>query len=1051
MDSAAASPDDDAREDRRIAALHALGILDTPAEALLDGLVRAAAAACGMPLAALNLLDRQRQWTKARAGFDGPADLPRAESICTFVVESGIFLEIPDTHRDARVAGRRCVREAPAVRFYAGAPLVAPGGEVVGALAVLDRRPHAGLAPAQRTALEELAGAAMQALLLRSAAHRGVQASSEQMYRQLSESAPVGIFHSDARGRVIYANPRTGHIFGRPGEVLLGDEWVRSVHPDDIAQVVARWRAANASGGVFDHVYRLRRPDGTPVHVCVRAHSVRLPDGSAGGFVGTVEDVTAQVQDRERLHASNEFLARAEQIAGVGAWRYDLVTREMAWTGQTRRICDLPEDYQPRGDEHLRFLDAEAQETVRRTAQGCIAAGGTWDVTVPMTTARGRRVWVRSIGQIEMRDDRARALVGALQDVTEARLARAALEQSQERLYRALEGSGLALWDLDLADETLYLSEHWGVMLGGAPRETRCAARDLLGLVPPEDLPSIQAGLRPVVSGRSAVYVVEHRVRREDGSLLWIHSEGRVAERDAKGAPRRMVGTNRDITAAKQAERDLREARDAADAANRAKSQFLATMSHEIRTPLNGIIGITRLLMDEPLTPAVRRHADLVDRSAHSLLSLVNDILDVSKIEAGQMEIEFLPFDLHELVEDLVNLYRLRASEKSLLFRVRIAPDVPRHVEADPMRLRQVLVNLLGNALKFTHSGWIGLDVRSRNDESVSIIEFVVTDTGVGIPADVLPQLFTRFMQADSSTSRRFGGTGLGLAIVRQLTDLMGGSVRAASVAGKGSRFTVTLPVLPTQEPPAATSWQDLAPATQSARVLVVEDNPTNQVVAFGMLRKLGYEDVSIASDGAEAVVMAQRQDFDLVLMDCQMPEMDGYEATRRLRAAGFTAPIVAMTANAIKGDRERCIAAGMNDYLTKPMDLRVLRGMLARWGGGQPSRLADLPLFDADALQSRFGGDRELEQVALSTFQQATPGLLRKLEAALDADDREQFQRLAHSAKGSSGMVSADRCAALGALMEERAPVAPQEDLRRLLEDFRRAFDEFAALLRAR
>jgi CheY-like chemotaxis protein len=196
---------------------------------------------------------------------------------------------------------------------------------------------------------------------------------------------------------------------------------------------------------------------------------------------------------------------------------------------------------------------------------------------------------------------------------------------------------------------------------------------------------------------------------------------------------------------------------------------------------------------------------------------------------------------------------------------------------------------------------------------------------------------------------------------------------------------------------------------------------------------------------------MAAREEFDLVLMDCQMPEMDGYEATRRLRAAGFAAPIVAMTANAIKGDRERCIEAGMNDYLTKPMDLKLLRGMLARWGGGVPSRLADLPLFDADAMQSRFGGDLELEEVALSTFQQATPNLLLKLRAALEAGDRQAFERHAHSAKGSSAMISAERCAALGALMEERAPAAPLEDLRQLLEEFQRAFDAFLEVLRGR
>jgi PAS domain S-box-containing protein len=891
----------------------------------------------------------------------------------------------------------------------------------------------------------------MQALLLRQAAQRSLLASSEHMFRELSESCPVGIFHSDARGRVVYANPESERIFGRPLAGLLGDGWAEGVHPGDRAGMLAAWHEAAAAGRTFDRVYRVRRPDGAVVHVRGRSQVVRLPDGSTGGYVGTAEDVSEQVRSQEQMRASNEFLARAEQIAGVGAWSFNLVSREVYWTGQTRRIYDLPPDYQPTGEEHLRFFDAEAQRVMHETAQAAIHDGQPWDVRLPLTTATGRKVWVRSVGQVERRDGKPYALVGALQDVTESQLARAALERSQERLHRALEGSSLALWDLDLSGGQVYLSEQWAVMLGAEPQETRCTVQELLELVPEEDRPDISGMLDAVRGGASARYAVQHRVRRRDGSLLWIHSEGRVTDRDAQDTPLRMVGTNRDITRAKTVEQQLRLARDEADAANQAKSQFLATMSHEIRTPLNGIIGLTKLMLDEQLAPEVRRHAELIDRSAESLLSLVNDILDVSKIEAGQMEIERVPFDLRELIADLVSLYRLRATEKSLLFRARLDPGVPQYILADPTRVRQVLVNLLGNALKFTSSGWIGLDVRANREEAAYVLQFTVVDTGVGIPADVQPHLFARFMQADSSTSRQFGGTGLGLAIVRQLADLMGGTVTVASTPGKGSRFAVTLPVMPAQAPAEASAWVDLSPAAvHGARILLAEDNTTNQVVAFGMLRKLGYDDIQIASDGAEAVEMALNDDYAVILMDCQMPEMDGYEATRQLRAAGCTAPIVAMTANAIKGDRERCIESGMNDYLTKPIDLKVLRAMLAKWTGLQASRLAELPLFNSGAMNSRFGGDQELKDVALSAFRQSTPGQLEKLRAALQAGDREQAARLAHSAKGAGSMISADRYAAIAAALEERAATAPLEELRRLQEDLQAAFDLFLVLASA-
>ncbi len=916
----------DEREARRVAALRSLGILDTPGEALLDTLVRGAAAACAAPVAVLNLLDDRRQCTKARFGMPPLPVTPREESICTLVIESSAYLEIPDTRRDARVSGKPWVVGELSFAFYAGAPLVTPEGYVVGTLCVLDQVPRpAGLLEHQRQALQQLAVAAMQALLLRQAAHRTLHSSSEQMFRELSETCPVGIFHTDASAKVIYVNPEGARIFGREPEDLLGDNWVESVHEDDRGQVVSLWHAAAAARKVFDHTYRVVRRDGRTVHVRVRAQAVELAGGSTGGYVGSVEDVGDQVLYEAQLRAGKE-----------------------------------------------------------------------------------------------------------------------AIQRSEERLHRALEGSGLALWVLDVRTRTVYLSEQWSLMLGGAHKETRCTTRELLELVPEEDQAAVRAVLDPVLRGTSSLYVVQHRVRRRDGTLLWIHSEGGVAESDEKGTPVRMVGTNRDITLSKQAEHELRIARDAADAANEAKSHFLATMSHEIRTPLNGIIGMTKLMLDEKLSPEVRRHADLIDRSAHSLLSLVNDILDVSKIEAGQMDIERVPFDLHELLQDLATLYRLRATEKSLLFRVRLDASVPQHVLADPTRLRQVLVNLLGNALKFTSSGWIGLDVKATHEEAAYVLQFTVADTGIGIPADVQPQLFTRFMQADSSTSRKFGGSGLGLSIVRQLVDLMGGTVEVSSTPGKGSRFTVSVPVLAAEEAPAASMWQDMAPASRGARILIAEDNTTNQVVAFGMLRKLGYDDVSVANDGAEALQMALQERYDVILMDCQMPEMDGYESTRRLREAGCDSAIIAMTANAIKGDRERCLEVGMNDYLTKPIDLKVLRTMLTRWAGTPVSKLGELPLFDGDAMDSRFGGDLELKEVALATFRKTTPALLGKLRAAFESGNRKQLALLAHSAKGGGSMIAAERYAGLAAVLEERAMSAPDEELRRLVEDLQAAFDQF-------
>ena len=1039
-------------EQDRLVALKRLGVMDTPAEGLLDSLVRCAAAVCNVPMAMVSLIDAKRQWIKGCVGMPGVTQLPRDDALCTVVLDAQEYVEIPDLRADARVSGKSCVLDAPKLVFYAGAPLRTPDGYVVGTLCVLDTAPRAGLLPTQRQALQELANAVMHSLLLRQVAHQSLHSSSEQMFRGLSEGCPVGIFHTDARGQCIYTNPQWQHTFGMSFEEALGNGWARGLHPDDKGEVFRIWEHVSATGSPFDHSFRVQRPDGTTAHVRGRGSAITLPDGSTGGYVGTVVDISEEVAYQQQLRSTNDFLARAEEVAGVGGWRLDLATREMLWTHQTRRICELPPDYMPHGDEHKRYFSAPAQQQMRESAVACLRTGQPWDIQLPMVTANGRPIWVRSVGQMEMRNGKPVAVVGALQDITESRRGRAALQQSQERLARALEGSDLALWDLDVRTETIYLSESWSVLLGGEAKETICTAQELLSLVPLDDLQRIQAELGPVLDGERDGYRVEHRIRRDDGTLMWIHSEGRVAQKDDQGLPLRMVGTNRDVTQAKKDEHELRIARDAADAANRAKSQFLATMSHEIRTPLNGIIGMTKLLLDEQLGAEVRRHADLIDRSAHSLLSLVNDILDVSKIEAGQMEIEAVSFDLHVLLEDLATLYRLRATEKSLLFRLRIDPDVPRHVQADPTRIRQVLVNLLGNALKFTSAGWIGLDVKAAPGSEGLVLEFAVADTGIGIAEDVQPQLFTRFMQADTSTSRKFGGTGLGLSIVRQLVELMGGAVTFTSTPSQGSRFTVRLPVVASAAGTQAAAWQHLPPPADTLRVLVAEDNTTNQVVAFGMLHKLGYEDVSLAGDGLQAYEMAAANQFDLVLMDCQMPEMDGYEATRRLRDSGCTSAIIAMTANAIQGDRERCIEAGMNDYITKPIDLKVLSTVLARWarppGRTQAVAAPELPVFARESMRARFGGDEELEQVALMSFRQTTPGLLRRMQAALDAANREQVGLLAHSAKGAGGMVCAERYAAVAATLEECAGTASFEEMVRLRAALQAAFDEFDSQL---
>ncbi len=479
--------------------------------------------------------------------------------------------------------------------------------------------------------------------------------------------------------------------------------------------------------------------------------------------------------------------------------------------------------------------------------------------------------------------------------------------------------------------------------------------------------PSVRQRFKQMMAERGEVLGLEYQVRRKDGEIIWISEHARAVTED-NGEVLYYEGFIQDITHRKRTEDELRAAKEAAEAANVAKSQFLAVMSHEIRTPMNGVIGMASLLQDTQLTPEQRDCVTTIKQSGDALLAIINEILDFSKIESGRLELLSAPFVLHECIEGALDLLGQNASAKGLNLTSHIDEGIPSALCGDAGRLRQILVNLVGNAVKFTAEGEVVLSVHRDLSPATSHppfhstsaklaanrvrLIFAIRDTGIGIAPEAIGRLFQPFTQVDASTTRRYGGTGLGLAVSKRLVNLMGGELTVESAPGRGSVFRFSIELgrdasltdspIPTAYPaPFSESVSPQIAETQRAphpqspyRILLAEDNLVNQKVAQKMLRQLGYR-ANIVVNGLEVLEAVASQSYDIILLDLQMPEMDGLEAARRLRSksarAGMRPWIVAITANAMPGDRELCLAAGMDDYITKPIRPSELASALAR------------------------------------------------------------------------------------------------------------------------
>jgi PAS domain S-box-containing protein len=823
------------------------------------------------------------------------------------------------------------------------------------------------------------------------------------LWRELFERAPVAYSLSSLDGRRVLVNQAFRRLFGFPLEGEIEVDLLALTHPEDRARTLEYARALRR--GELDSVdleKRYLHRDGRTIWGRLSIGALDDPDGTRLAFLGAITDVSEAVEARQALAAREARHRALAEHAGDAVVVLDADGRVVEASPSTDRLLGRPAAPLV-GERAFEFVHPEDQAVVIRAFMQTAARPGTAaPLRFRVVGAAGERV-VEAVATNLLDDPAVEGVVVNLRDLTDRAEALSALQVQQRRFQLMLENISDTVTLLDAQGEVIQTTGNVKEILG-YPTEF-WSVRNVFELAHPDDVDDVRARLVDLLARPGGTGSAEVRVRAADGS--WQHVELTAVNLLDNPDVEAIVVTSRNVTTHKEMLVALAEARDEALRALDTRAEFIASVSHELRNPVHGILGLTELLATADLDESSRELAAAINRATRTLRMVLDDLLDYSRVEAGRIELVSGPVVLAELFEDVVALHRAAAVARGIGLGVRRLGGGPAVVVADGLRLRQVVANLVGNAVKFTHHGSVTVEVSTTPAGPDRVdLRVAVHDTGIGIDPGFRDRLFEPFSQAHRSTVRDYGGTGLGLAIARRLVELMGGELGVTSEPGTGSTFWFTVPGLvpvperTPDEPPAP------SPTRPSGRVLVVEDDPVGQLLVARQLERLGHEVVVVAS-GQEALDRFGAGDADLILMDRHMPGVDGLEATRRIRATarGRRVPILAMTAAASIEDRRRCLDAGMDDVLVKPVTLEVLADALGRWLGPAGGSAVERKVVDRLVEELE---DPDHVATVLQTFLRELPGRVAAIEAAVAEGDRATAALVAHTLGSTSAMVGA-------------------------------------------